>query len=159
MVKKKTYIIILIVFVLIASALCCYALVSENAVLEMNEIKAYFVPTVHISYAPETKDTERVEIGGAVLDEDSKRVYTDSEDIARITKLLNDIPLVEAKTDELPNKSPDSFIQYYDKYGEQIQSFVIYGLAFIKDVDRDTLYRIKCSKGLSELRSFAAEDR
>ena len=158
MVKKK-YIFIPIVFVLIASALCCCSIVSGNFVLEINELKAHFLPTVHISYAPEIKDIERVEIGGAILAKVGKRVYSDGSDIMRITKLLNDIPFVEGKTDELPNKSADSYIQYYDKDGERVKSFVIYGEVFIEDVDRDTLYRIKYSKGLSELRSFAAEDR
>ena len=160
MIKKRKYILLFpVVFVLVASALCCYSLLSPNFMLEINEIKAHFMPTVHISYSPEIEDIERVEIGGAILVKNNKMVYSDGADIARITKLLNDIPLVGAKTDELPNMSPDSYIQYYSKDGDRAQSFVIYGDVFIEDVDRKILYRIKNSKGLSDLRSFVAEDR
>ena len=119
----------------------------SNGELQKNEIKAYFRPTVYLDYHPDLNEVSEIKIGGTISMsyESVKSVYifNQKQYIEQITDCLNSLKLAEVKDDELPNKSPDSFVQYYDNNGELVKNFIIYGTVFIKDVDCQKLYRIK----------------
>lgn len=120
-----------------------------NCDLEVNEIKAYFRNSVSLEYNPNMDEIGEVQIGGTIrmkscdLTERGNAVYNNQQHIEQITKCLNDMVLVEAAEDELPNKSPDSYVQYYDNVGVLVKNLVIYGRVFIEDVKNSKLYRIK----------------
>lgn len=120
--------------------------------LNLNEIKAYFKHTIFLDYHPDIDEIYEVQIGGAInlSSYDATRhgnaIYNKKHNIEQITNYLNLISLVEATEDELPNKSPDSYIQYFDNNGQIVGSFIIYGQIFIKDIINKKLYRIKKTK-------------
>ena len=77
--------------------------------------------------------------------ENGNAIYLPKVYIKQIINYLNGLKLVEVQEDELPNKSPDYFIYYYD--GKDVMKrFIIYGEVFIKDLENKKLYRVKNPK-------------
>ena len=124
---------------------------SPNRELEIDEIKAYFRPTVSLDFQPDFENVIKIVIDGKVYMpycdtyEKGNAVYKTKVHIEQITNYLNELKLVEAQKEELPNKSPDYFIYYYDK-SDVIKRFVIYGDVFIEDLEDKKLYRVKNTK-------------
>lgn len=122
---------------------------SDNANLELNEIKAYFRPNISLTYYPNIVEISEVRIGGTAsmpyydMFEHGCAIYNNKNNIEQITDYLNDLNLVNSSEDELPNKSCDSFIQYYDNNGNLVKNLLIYGEIFVKDVNNNKIYRIK----------------
>ena len=54
---------------------------------------------------------------------------------------LNNIPLVQADKKELPNKSPDLSIRFFDLNDNIVGCIYIYGQVFIEDTTTRKLYR------------------
>lgn len=152
--KYKKIFKYIFLFIIICS-IVCGAIVfqrlfqSPNSQQMKNEIKAYFKPTVYLDYNPCIDEIGKIKIGGTIsmsyYDEMENRnaVYTNLHNIDKVTNYLKSIPLVNADKNELPNMSPDSYIQYYDKDGNQIKNLIIFGKTFIKDVDSNKIYKIK----------------
>ena len=125
-----------------------------NNDLVLDELNAYFKETVYLKYTPNFDHIGEVQIYSTTkmnnYDEyiNGNMVYSTQAHIKAITDCLNNIKLVEASYDELPNTSADSSIRYYDneKNIEKetgIQTRYLYGGVFIKDIYEDKLYRIK----------------
>lgn len=140
--KKNVFITCLLCSVVLMGYIYTTWRLSDNYKLDMNEIKAYFKTTVHLDYQPDIEKIKEIQIGGT-FSTFYKAVYTDKIYIEEITHYLNNLELVKANADELPNKSPDSYVQYYDNDETLVGNFVIYGEVFIKDVNHQQLYRIK----------------
>lgn len=122
---------------------------SSNGGLALSELKACFKDTVKLDYLSEIEEISEIQIGGAIsmsyqdTTKYGNSVYNEKQSIKQITNYLNTISLVEASEDELQNKSPDAYIQYFGYEGGLLRNFIIYGQVFIKDVNTDRLYRIK----------------
>lgn len=149
--KTYKYIFLLII---VCGFVCCMFILHElfwcsNSKLFQNEIKAYFKPTVHLDYHPNIDNIGEIQIGGIISTsnydkfENGHAVYADKYNINTITNYLNKIPLVTCDESELPNLSPDSYIQYFDTEGNIIKNFTVFGTIFIKDVNDNRVYRIK----------------
>lgn len=160
--NKKMF--VLPIFGIIILGFCIWFMLtsSSNGELALSEIKAYFRHTVNLNFHPDLGEISEVQIGGAIsmLGYESTKygnaIYNKKQHMEQITDYLNTISLVESMEDELPNKSPDVFIQYFDDKGNLIKNFIIYGQVFIKDVNNKKLYRIKkpnigIIKGLEKL--------
>ena len=133
----------------------------------LGELKAYFQRTISLNFHPNMDKVSEVQIGGAVsmtfydtynygnavsmtfydTYNYGNAVYNKKHHMEQITDYLNTLPLVESTVDELPNKSSDAFIQYYDEEGNLAHNFVLYGQIFIKDVNNQKLYRVKRNGG------------
>ena len=120
-----------------------------NNDLVLDELNAYFKETVYLKYTPNFDQIGEVQIYSTTkmnhYDEyiNGNMVYSTQAHIKAITDCLNNIKLVEASYDELPNTSADSSIRYYDNEKNIVGDFVLYGGVFIKDIYEDKLYRIK----------------
>ena len=151
--KKFIFLLVILVFVFAL----VFPFLSPNWTLEINEIKAYFRPGVSLDFHPDFENVEKVVIGGPAVQmshydtsENGNAVYLTKMHIRQITDYLNEQEFVKTQEDELPNKSPDYFINYYDEKGI-IKRFTIYGEVFIKDLEEEKLYRIKnTKKGIME---------
>lgn len=150
--KVRIFAIILFVAIIMGVCICYFLGGSGNGKLIFNEIVAYFCPTVYLNYNPNVSNISEIQIGGTVsmsyydCMEYGNFIYTKENNIKMITNYLNTLLLVESTEDELPNNSPDAFIQYFDDKGNLIKNFIIYGQVFIRDVNNDKLYRIKKTK-------------
>lgn len=124
----------------------------KNGNLIMSEIKTNFRHSVFLDYYPESDTIKEVEIGGAInmtdcdLKKNGNSIYNQKQHIEQITDYLNTIALVSSAKEELPNKSPDSYIQYFDNNGILTGNFLIYGQAFIEDAINDKVYQVKRNK-------------
>lgn len=147
----RKYIIAILIFLIILFGALMGLKVNllNNYKLELNEIKAYFKDQVHLDYYPDLEKIDSIQIGGAIsmiwYDKKTKgnSIYTEKKNLKQITDYLNNLSLVESTEDELPNKSPDIYIQYFDINNNLDKNFVIYGRVFIKDVNNKMIYRIK----------------
>lgn len=148
MIKRKVITALLICSILMLTC-ALYIYLSDNGKLELGTIGACYRETVYLNYHPYMENIGEIHIGGTVsmpfcdTSELGKAIYNKKEHIKKITDYLNAVPLVKASEDELPNKSPDSYIQYFDDKGALINNFIIYGQIFLKDVNNNKLYRIK----------------
>lgn len=155
MVSLKVKVLDIAIFCFVAIlGLCVWILLgsSSNDKLMRNEIKAYFRPTIYLDYHPNVDEINMIQMGGTISmpscdlrKYDGVALYNTKQHMEQITNYLNAIPLVWAAEDELPNLSPDAFIQYFDDRGDLVQNFTIYGQVFIRDVNQKKLYRIKKS--------------
>lgn len=155
--KKVIKVICALMAVVLAGAACyACALISDtsdpNYELKMNEIKAYFKKTVYLDHAPEYDKISEIQIYSLTelqnCDKflDGNAIFNTKDHIQSITECLNSIKLVEASYDELPNKSADGSIRYYDNEGNMVMQLGLYGGVFIKDAYNDKLYRTKYAK-------------
>lgn len=167
MIKKHKCIFIVALCFIILCVICSsisiwYELYkSPNRDLTKAELKAYFRPTIHLNFYPDADEIGEVQIGGAVSmsyydkSEHGNAIYNKKQYIKQITEYLNNIKLAKSTKEELPNISPDSFVQYFDNNGELIKNYIIYGQVFIQDSDTGILYRVKNTriiKGLEGLK-------
>lgn len=164
-VRKNIFVFAFAVIAAITVCIVCLfisLMLSENGDLALNEIKAYFRRTVYLDFHPNVDEIYEIQVGGTVslqIYDSYERdcaIYNTTRHIEQITDYLTTLKLAEATEEELPNKSCDSFIQYYDKNGTLIRNFLIYGEIFIKDVNNKKIYRIKSTgsgiiDGLEEL--------
>ena len=102
-----------------------------------------------MNFHPNLNDIGSVQIGGAItVNSYEDKVHGNAEyrkkqNVEILTDYLNNLNLVHAQEKELPNMSADAYIVYFDNDGEQVQKFIIYGQVFIKDIEKNTLYRVK----------------
>lgn len=155
---KKVIKSICALMAIVLIGMVCYAcaVISDtsdpNYELEMSEIKAYFKKTVYLDYAPEYDKISEIQIYSLAEMQncdkyrDGNAIFNTKDHIKSITECLNSIKLVEASYDDLPNKSADCSIRYYDNEGNMVMQFVLYGGVFINDVYNDKLYRTKYTK-------------
>ncbi|MCH5211748.1 MAG: hypothetical protein J1G06_01920 [Oscillospiraceae bacterium] len=157
--------IIIIIFSVIAGLFIIYqgvyiALImnpsNPNRELDLAEYKAKFRLTKHLSDIPQS-DNIYIEVKGVIdlntydKKDGDRAIYNTTDNIKKINKYLKHMRLAVAYEDELPNQSPDTFITYYDKEGNILKNYIIYGEVFIKDLQADRLYRIKNpNKGIIE---------
>lgn len=146
----------------LSAVILCYVMLiicdtsNPNYDLELNEIRSYFKKTVYLNYIPDYEQISEVQVYSLTemkhYDEYEKgnSIYKTQLHIQEITKSLNSIKLVEATYDELPNKSADSSIRYYDNRNSLVKLFVLYGGCYIKDVYNDRLYRTKGATDIIE---------
>lgn len=149
----KRYIKTAAIFLLVIVLLCISALImdinSPNGELIKDEIRAYFRKTVSLDFHSDINKIGKITISSVILrskytsGENGMVVYNKKEQIEQITEYLNSLKLVEAKEDEIPSRSPNSYIQYIDKKDNIVQSFTIYGDTFIKNGNNKRLYRVK----------------
>ena len=149
----KRYIKTVAIFLLVIVLLCGSALVmdfySPNGKLIKDEIRASFRKTVPLEFYPDINKISKITISSTRLRsnysscENGTVVYNKKEQIEQITEYLNGLELVEAKEDEIPSKSPDSYIQYISEKDNVVQSFTMYGDTFIKNGNNKRLYRVK----------------
>lgn len=147
--KRKILFILILSIIVLCICLFFSCSSSDNANLELNEIKAYFRPNISLTYYPNIVEISEVRIGGTAsmpyydMFEHGCAIYNNKNNIEQITDYLNNLNLVNSSEDELPNKSCDSFIQYYDNNGNLVKNLLIYGEIFVKDVNNNKIYRIK----------------
>ena len=151
---KKIVLIILICF----SLFCILAFLSTyfdpNRELILNEIKAMFKPTVEYELEVNIEEIEYVLIIGAIDSphpDIGRSEYIDKQKIKKIIQYFNDLSLVEANKDELPNMSADAFVEFYDHNDKPIGGVAMYGQDFVEI--KHELYRSKTSviKGLENI--------
>lgn len=151
--KIKILSIIAICIMVIGICVWLMSVSFSNNTLMLGELKAYFQRTISLNFHPNMDKVSEVQIGGAVsmtfcdTYKYGNAVYNKRHHMEQITDYLNTLPLVESTVDELPNKSSDAFIQYYDEEGNLAHNFVLYGQIFIKDVNNQKLYRVKRNGG------------
>lgn len=150
--KAKVFFVIICCCVIVGIGIWVLPGSIKNGNLIMSEIKTNFRHTVFLDYYPESDTIKEVEIGGAInmtdcdLKKNGNSIYNQKQHIEQITDYLNTIALVNSTKEELPNKSPDSYIQYFDNNGILMGNFLIYGQAFIEDAINDKVYQVKRNK-------------
>lgn len=105
--------------------------------------------TVYLNYIPDYEQIREVQVYSLTemkcYDEyeNGNAIYRTNTHIQEITDYLNNIKLVEASYDELPNISADGSIRYCDNKNSVVKLFALYGGYYIEDVYNDKLYRTK----------------
>ena len=149
---KKIFLISIFSFLILGVGLRFVLTSSPNSKLALDEIKACFRQTIPLEFHPDLNKTSKVIISSVLFEphynstEDGIAVYTQKRHVEQITDYLKTLTFVEAKEDEIPNKSPDGYIQFIGNKNNLIQSFTIYGDLFIKNGNNNKLYRIKNTK-------------
>lgn len=136
--KLLSGITILLVALCIIVFLDIYFDPSGNAKLELNEILAKFKPTVYLNFAFNANEIGKVEFQGMSVSD-----FTNQQKIEKLISYLNDISLAKAKRVELPNRSSDAQVTFYDVHGKKLIAYAIYGQVFIEDLNTNQLYRSK----------------
>ena len=140
----KRKIIIILVMCILGLLVCCVML-DPNREFMINEIKSVFKPTVYLNYEKNIAELDRVEVfGGAATMQSADEldyIYTDKNKIQKIIGYLNKIPLVKADRRDVPSKSADVMISFYDVNGEMVGSIWVYGQVFIENRNTGEMYR------------------
>lgn len=141
--KKK----VVSVFIFISLCIIILATIADpNKELTINEIFAMFKKTIYLEYEQNINNLKEIDIlGPATLKNTDARdcAYTDRKKMQKIIDYLNVIPLVQANKNELPNKSPDLSIRFFDINDNIVGCIYIYGQVFIEDTYTGELYRSK----------------
>ncbi len=117
-----------------------------NRKIALNEMKALFKPTVHLEVPLNANDIAKVSFSGLSLPD-----TTDQKKIEKLLSYLNEISLAKADRSELPGRSADAAILFYDVYDREIMAYAIYGEVFILDIATDQLYRSKHDWVITEI--------
>ena len=145
---KKGLLIVAILFLVLCTwiFLLIFLEPAGNRTLALNEMKALFKPTVHLEVPLNANDIAKISFSGLSLPD-----TTDQKKIEKLLSYLNKISLAKADRSELPGRSPDATIFFYDAYERKIMSYSFFGEVFILDTTTDQLYRSKHDWVITEI--------
>lgn len=125
---------------------------NPNHELVLNEFKAYSRETVYLDFKPNIEKISEIQVYSNIdistydAQKNGNIIYNTKKHMETVIGYLNDMKLVDAAEDELPNQSADGSISFYDNEKNVVKNLVLYGEVFIKDLSNDRLYRKKYTR-------------